>query len=54
MRRLAVDSMKALLARPEAFLAMPPLYRITAGKESIYARDDALAAGFTAYVGVGR
>jgi hypothetical protein len=25
MRRLAVDSMKALLARPEAFLAMPSL-----------------------------
>nr|WP_083197079.1 DNA topoisomerase IV subunit B [Candidatus Viadribacter manganicus] len=33
--------MPALIRAGRLFLAMPPLYRITAGKESIYARDDA-------------
>jgi topoisomerase IV subunit B len=33
--------MPALIRAGRLYLAMPPLYRITAGKESIYARDDA-------------
>ena len=33
--------MPALIRAGRLFLAMPPLYRVTAGKESIYARDDA-------------
>jgi topoisomerase-4 subunit B len=33
--------MPQLIRAGRLFLAMPPLYRITAGKESIYARDDA-------------
>jgi topoisomerase-4 subunit B len=33
--------MPALIRAGRLFLAMPPLYRITAGKESVYARDDA-------------
>jgi topoisomerase-4 subunit B len=30
-----------LIKSGRLFLALPPLYRITAGKETIYARDDA-------------
>src|SRR5262249_54458256 len=33
--------MGALIRAGRLYLAMPPLYRITAGKESVYARDDA-------------
>ena len=33
--------MAQLIRAGRLYLAMPPLYRITAGKESIYARDDA-------------
>ncbi|PZO54905.1 MAG: DNA topoisomerase IV subunit B [Alphaproteobacteria bacterium] len=33
--------MPALIRAGRLYLAMPPLYRVTAGKESIYARDDA-------------
>jgi len=33
--------MPQLIRAGRLYLAMPPLYRITAGKESIYARDDA-------------
>ena len=33
--------MPALIRAGRLFLAMPPLYRVTAGKESVYARDDA-------------
>jgi topoisomerase-4 subunit B len=33
--------MPQLIRAGRLFLAMPPLYRVTAGKESIYARDDA-------------
>ncbi len=33
--------MPALVRAGRLYLAMPPLYRVTAGKESIYARDDA-------------
>jgi|CXWL01.1.fsa_nt_gi topoisomerase-4 subunit B len=33
--------MPQLIKAGRLFLAMPPLYRVTAGKESIYARDDA-------------
>ncbi len=33
--------MPELIKAGRLFLAMPPLYRVTAGKESIYARDDA-------------
>jgi topoisomerase-4 subunit B len=33
--------MPELIRAGRLYLAMPPLYRVTAGKESIYARDDA-------------
>jgi topoisomerase-4 subunit B len=33
--------MPGLIKAGRLYLAMPPLYRITAGKESVYARDDA-------------
>jgi topoisomerase-4 subunit B len=33
--------MPQLIRAGRLYLAMPPLYRVTAGKESIYARDDA-------------
>jgi topoisomerase-4 subunit B len=33
--------MPQIIRAGRLFLAMPPLYRVTAGKESIYARDDA-------------
>jgi topoisomerase-4 subunit B len=33
--------MPGLIRTGRLYLAMPPLYRVTAGKESIYARDDA-------------
>jgi topoisomerase-4 subunit B len=33
--------MPQMIRAGRLFLAMPPLYRVTAGKESIYARDDA-------------
>jgi topoisomerase-4 subunit B len=33
--------MAQLIREGRLYLAMPPLYRVTAGKESIYARDDA-------------
>ncbi len=33
--------MPELIRAGRLFLAMPPLYRVTAGKESIYAKDDA-------------
>jgi topoisomerase-4 subunit B len=33
--------MPGLIRAGRLYLAMPPLYRVTAGKESIYARDDA-------------
>lgn len=33
--------MPALIRAGRLYLAMPPLYRVTAGKESVYARDDA-------------
>jgi topoisomerase IV subunit B len=33
--------MPLLIKAGRLFLAMPPLYRVTAGKESIYAKDDA-------------
>ncbi len=33
--------MPEMIRAGRLFLAMPPLYRVTAGKESIYARDDA-------------
>jgi topoisomerase-4 subunit B len=33
--------MPGLIKAGRLFLAMPPLYRISAGKETLYARDDA-------------
>jgi topoisomerase-4 subunit B len=33
--------MPELVRRGHLYLAQPPLYRLTAGKESLYARDDA-------------
>jgi topoisomerase-4 subunit B len=33
--------MRELIERGHLYLAMPPLYRLTAGSESVYARDDA-------------
>jgi len=35
------QEMPEVVRRGHLFLAQPPLYRLTAGKESIYARDDA-------------
>ncbi|AZI37833.1 DNA topoisomerase IV subunit B [Caenibius tardaugens NBRC 16725] len=35
------QEMAEIVRRGHLFLAQPPLYRLTAGKESVYARDDA-------------
>ena len=40
--------------RGHLFLAQPPLYRLTAGKESVYARDDAHRAELEATVFKGK
>ncbi len=48
------QEMPELVRRGHLFLAQPPLYRLTAGKESRYARDDAHRAGLEATVFKGK
>lgn len=48
------QEMPDLVRKGHLFLAQPPLYRLTAGKESAYARDDAHRAELEATVFKGR
>ncbi len=48
------QEMPDLVRRGHLYLAQPPLYRLTAGKESAYARDDAHRAELEATVFKGR
>jgi len=48
------QEMPEVVRRGHLFLAQPPLYRLTAGKESAYARDDAHRAELEATVFQGR
>jgi len=48
------QEMAELVKREHLFLAQPPLYRLVAGKESLYARDDAHRAELEATVFKGR
>ncbi len=48
------QEMPELVRRGHLFLAQPPLYRLTAGKESAYARDDAHRAELEATVFKGK
>jgi topoisomerase-4 subunit B len=48
------QEMPEVVRRGHLFLAQPPLYRLTAGKESIYARDDAHRAELEATVFKGK
>src|SRR5690606_30892090 len=48
------QEMPELVRRGHLFLAQPPLYRLTAGKESRYARDDAHRAELEATLFKGR
>ncbi|USA40592.1 DNA topoisomerase IV subunit B [Pelagerythrobacter marinus] len=48
------QEMPEVVRRGHLFLAQPPLYRLTAGKESAYARDDAHRAELEATVFKGR
>ncbi|MXP42807.1 DNA topoisomerase IV subunit B [Altererythrobacter soli] len=48
------QEMAELVKRGHLFLAQPPLYRLTAGKESLYARDDAHRAELEATVFKGK
>ena len=48
------QEMAALVRQGHLYLAQPPLYRLTAGKESHYARDDAHRAQLEASVFKGR
>ena len=48
------QEMPEIVRRGHLFLAQPPLYRLTAGKESRYARDDAHRAELEATVFKGR
>jgi topoisomerase-4 subunit B len=48
------QEMPELVRRKRLYLAQPPLYRLTAGKESRYARDDAHRAELEATVFKGR
>ncbi|ANY20498.1 DNA topoisomerase 4 subunit B [Tsuneonella dongtanensis] len=48
------QEMPDIVRRGHLFLAQPPLYRLTAGKESAYARDDAHRAELEATVFKGR
>src|SRR5690606_33553593 len=48
------QEMAELVRRGHLFLAQPPLYRLTAGKESRHARDDAHRAGLEQTVFKGR
>ena len=48
------QEMPELVRRGHLFLAQPPLYRLTSGKESLYARDDAHRAELEATVFKGR
>ncbi|RXZ66142.1 DNA topoisomerase IV subunit B [Pelagerythrobacter rhizovicinus] len=48
------QEMPEVVRRGHLFLAQPPLYRLTAGKESVYARDDAHRAELEATVFKGK
>ena len=48
------QEMPEVVRRGHLFLAQPPLYRLTSGKESVYARDDAHRAELEATVFKGR
>jgi len=48
------QEMSELVRQGHLYLAQPPLYRLTAGKESLYARDDAHRAELEATVFKGR
>ncbi|WP_128892590.1 DNA topoisomerase IV subunit B [Erythrobacter sp. HKB08] len=48
------QEMPEVVRRGHLFLAQPPLYRLTAGKESLYARDDAHRAELEATVFKGK
>jgi topoisomerase-4 subunit B len=48
------QEMAELVKRGHLFLAQPPLYRLTAGKESLYARDDVHRAELEATVFKGK
>jgi topoisomerase-4 subunit B len=48
------QEMAELVKRGHLFLAQPPLYRLTSGKESLYARDDAHRAELEATVFKGK
>lgn len=48
------QKMPEVVRRGHLFLAQPPLYRLTAGKESVYARDDAHRAELEATVFKGK
>lgn len=48
------QEMSAIVRKGHLFLAQPPLYKLTAGKESLYARDDAHRAELEATVFKGK